>query len=160
MKPSRPELNRRYLHFDAVHGGAFAHVRFHTRIERVHIETDFNKPLHQLIRECDLLLTDYSSIMYDFFYQSKPAIAYMFDRRRWEQQPPGPPHIDYERDLPLDVVEEEPAVLASIEWHMKNDFEMREEYLDRVGKFFKFRDQSNCERIYQSICRAIGSSVD
>ena len=128
---------------------------FETGSSRVIICRDLNQPLHDLIIESDLLITDYSSVMYDFFYQEKPVLAYMFDRREWVDQPPGPPHIDYDNDLPLDILSNQKEVIESLDLHMRNNFQMQEKYKARINPFFTNRDNNNCERIYQSVVNAI-----
>ncbi len=124
---------------------------FATDSKHIHILTEKDLFLQKYIQECDLLITDYSSVMYDFFYQDKPAICYMFDRRQWELQPPGPPHISFDDDLPADIVTTSKYLIDSLAWHLENDFDMRKEYKSRNEKMFAYRDNSNCKRIYRSI---------
>ena len=38
----------------------------------------------------------------------------------------------------------------------ENDFRMQKEYRDRLDAFFTVRDERNCERTYQVLCRMIG----
>ncbi|QKE65459.1 glycosyltransferase [Aquipseudomonas campi] len=118
---------------------------------RVHVIRDLDEPLHHLIREADLLITDYSSVMYDFFYQEKPVLGYMFDRYEWEVQPPGPPHLDYERDLALELVTTEDALLQHLQQCLESGCEMTAENRGRLEKLFSHRDGGNCERIYQAV---------
>ncbi|MFY0992597.1 bifunctional glycosyltransferase/CDP-glycerol:glycerophosphate glycerophosphotransferase [Halomonas sp. C05BenzN] len=118
---------------------------------RVHVIRDLDQPLHHLIREADLLITDYSSVMYDFFYQEKPVLGYMFDRYEWEAQPPGPPHLDYERDLALELVTTEESLLEQLQQCLENGCEMAKDKRERLTKLFTYRDGRNCERIYQSV---------
>ncbi|MGL5152527.1 MAG: CDP-glycerol glycerophosphotransferase family protein, partial [Clostridium sp.] len=35
--------------------------------------------INDLIKECDICITDYSSLFFDFIYQNKPVIHYLFD---------------------------------------------------------------------------------
>ncbi|MBH3339241.1 glycosyltransferase [Pseudomonas mendocina] len=118
---------------------------------RVHVIRDLDQPLHHLIREADLLITDYSSVMYDFFYQEKPVLGYMFDRHEWEVQPPGPPHLDYERDLALELVTTEDALLQQLQQCLEGGCEMSADKHGRLDKLFSHRDDGNCERIYQAV---------
>jgi len=133
----------------------FNMMQFITEFEggssRVRIVKDLDEPLSHLIKDSDLLITDYSSVMYDFFYQEKPVIAYMFDRHEWEDQPPGPPHISYENDLPIDIAYNEELVLNKLELYMSHNFDMRPIQLARVEKLFEYRDHNNCERIFAAI---------
>jgi CDP-glycerol glycerophosphotransferase len=122
--------------------------------KRIIIQTkDF--PLQQHIKECDMLITDYSSVMYDFYYQEKPVICYMFDRDEWEKQLDGPPLIDFEKDLPSDIVCSVDEVVDSLEEYMNIRFAMKNEHLPKIYNFIKNRDHNNCERIYQSILHSI-----
>jgi glycosyltransferase involved in cell wall biosynthesis/CDP-glycerol glycerophosphotransferase (TagB/SpsB family) len=118
---------------------------------RVHVIRDLDQPLHHLIREADLLITDYSSVMYDFFYQEKPVLGYMFDRHEWEVQPPGPPHLDYERDLALELVTTEDALLQQLQQCLEGGCEMSADKRGRLDKLFSHRDDGNCERIYRAV---------
>ncbi|MDO0946708.1 bifunctional glycosyltransferase/CDP-glycerol:glycerophosphate glycerophosphotransferase [Chromohalobacter israelensis] len=125
---------------------------------RVHVIRDLDEPLHNLIREADLLVTDYSSVMYDFFYQEKPVLGYMFDRLEWEMQPPGPPHLDYERDLALELVTTEEDLLERLQECLEYGCKMSEEKRERLPKLFTFRDGKNCERIYQAVTDELSKS--
>ncbi|WP_227370535.1 glycosyltransferase [Halomonas sp. M20] len=124
---------------------------FEKSSSRVHVIRDLDEPLHHLIREADLLITDYSSVMYDFFYQEKPVLGYMFDRLEWEMQPPGPPHLDYERDLALELVTTEEALLEQLRQCLEDGCEMPKDKRERLTKLFTYRDGRNCERIYQAV---------
>nr|CDQ32849.1 putative glycosyltransferase EpsJ [Virgibacillus halodenitrificans] len=125
---------------------------------RVHVIRDLDEPLHHLIREADLLITDYSSVMYDFFYQEKPVLGYMFDRLEWEMQPPGPPHLDYEHDLALELVTTEDALLQQLKQCLESDCEMANDKRNRLSKLFVHRDGKNCERIYQEVIEDLTES--
>ncbi|MBL4903767.1 MAG: CDP-glycerol glycerophosphotransferase family protein [Desulfocapsa sp.] len=124
---------------------------FQTNSNSIRILTEKNLFLQDYIKKCDLLITDYSSVMYDFFFQQKPAICYMFDRKQWESQPPGPPHISYEQDLPVDIATTSEGILHHLSWYLGNDCEMTEENQRKSIQFFSYRDNNNCERIYRSI---------
>ncbi|WP_026988859.1 bifunctional glycosyltransferase/CDP-glycerol:glycerophosphate glycerophosphotransferase [Fodinicurvata fenggangensis] len=124
---------------------------FEAKSSRIHILQDKNTPLHNLIHEADLLITDYSSVMYDFFYQEKPALAFMFDRLEWETQPQGPPLIDFDRDLAGEVVDCRERLLERLASYLENDCTMREEHKLRLEHLFAFRDHQNCERVFNEI---------
>lgn len=122
--------------------------------DRIHIQGK-GYPLQEHIKTCDLLITDYSGVMYDFFYQEKPVVCYMFDRDEWEKQPDGPPHIDFDKDLPADITSEVNELIDSVQCYLDNKFMMKPNHQEKIDNFFKYRDHNNCERIYQSILQAI-----
>lgn len=155
-----PRLSQLLEHFNATiyFQPHFNMMKFINEFEgisdRISIQAkDF--PLQQHIKDCDLLITDYSSVMYDFYYQEKPVICYMFDRDEWEKQLDGPPLIDFDNDLPSDIVFSADAVVDSLEEYLDREFAMKEEHLPKIDYFFKYRDHGNCERIYQSASQAI-----
>ncbi len=129
---------------------------FESSSERIKICLDHDIPLHFKIKECAMLITDYSSVMYDFFYQEKPVITYMFDRSEWEEQPPGAPHLDYETDLASDIVMDYDALMQQLKEQIAQGFQMTQQHRLRVDKLFSHRDNQNCERIYQSTIERVG----
>ncbi|WP_165855394.1 bifunctional glycosyltransferase/CDP-glycerol:glycerophosphate glycerophosphotransferase [Marinobacter sp. JSM 1782161] len=127
---------------------------FESGAGRVHILRNLDEPLHQMIVEADVLVTDYSSVMYDFFYQHKPVIGYMFDRVEWEAQPPGPPHLDYAHELALDITETQDEVLSKLRETLANQCFITDEQKRRVAQLFEYRDGGNCERTFRAVVAA------
>ncbi|MBL4903764.1 MAG: CDP-glycerol glycerophosphotransferase family protein [Desulfocapsa sp.] len=123
--------------------------------ERVRVLSGHEPPLFQLIKESALFITDYSSVMFDFFYQDKPAICYMFDKEELEQTHKGQSHIDIKTELPADVQGTCQGVLSSLENYLINNCTLSVAHRAKAADFFKYRDDNNCERIYQSIIRGI-----
>lgn len=120
--------------------------------DRIHIQQDNNPPLCTLIKESALLITDYSSIMFDFFYQNKPAICYMFDRNEIEYTQGGKPHINIDAELPADVHHTTSRVITALALHLENKCTEPPRQKELAGNFFKKRDQLNCERVYRAVC--------
>lgn len=129
--------------------------QFESGSSRIVLVRDLDEPLYRLIKDADLAITDYSSVMYDFFYQEKPVVAYMFDRYEWERMPPGPPHLTYEKEWALDIVYNSSNVFSEVEDYAKNNFQMRPNHICRLDSLFSYRDSNNCERIYKSILSKI-----
>lgn len=108
--------------------------------------------------ESSLLITDYSSIAFDFAYLEKPVLYFQFDKEEFfqgEHYKKG--YFDYEKDGFGQVVESlEEVVEASIHL-MKNHCRMEEIYLKRVRNFYAFHDRENCRRIYEAIKKLLSS---
>lgn len=105
--------------------------------------------VQHLIKESALMLTDYSSVGFDFSFLHKPVIYYQFDRSRFIGKRPS--HLDLDNDLPGEICFEEEEVLALIREYCQNNFQMKEEYRRRANKFIKYRDRNACERIFHVI---------
>lgn len=107
---------------------------------------------NMLIRESSLLITDYSSVAFDFVYMKKPIIYYQFDIEEFfNNHTSTKGYFDY-KTMGFGPVcyEHENLVDRFIELLNKN-CQMEETYKKRVDGFFKFIDTNNCKRVYEEI---------
>jgi CDP-glycerol glycerophosphotransferase (TagB/SpsB family) len=101
-----------------------------------------------------LLITDYSSIVFDYAFLKKPIIYYQEDKEEFysgqlyeqgyfddETMGFGPVTKDYETFS---------KELIKI---INNDCKLEKKYLNRIEKLFKFKDDKNCERVYEEITK-------
>ena len=102
--------------------------------------------VQKLIKESSIMITDYSSVAFDFAFLNKPVIYYQFDQKRFLGNAGS--HLDLERELPGKIVNSEKYLIEEFKNYLKNDFEMMEEYKNRVKKLLKYKDNKNCERIF------------
>ncbi|MGY0691302.1 CDP-glycerol glycerophosphotransferase family protein [Virgibacillus sp. FSP13] len=105
--------------------------------------------VQHLIKESALMITDYSSVGFDFSFLHKPVIYYQFDRSKFIGKRPS--HLDLDNDLPGEICVEQDQVLKLVEEYAHNDFRMKDEYKLRANKFIKYRDQLSSERIWNVI---------
>ncbi|MGG1572303.1 CDP-glycerol glycerophosphotransferase family protein [Fictibacillus sp. NRS-1165] len=102
-----------------------------------------------LLKESAMMITDYSSVGFDFSFLHKPILYYQFDRDRFIGKRPS--HLDLDNDLPGEVVLGTEEILAEVERYAKRSFEVEEKYINRSKKFLKYRDRSHNVRIYKTI---------
>ena len=57
--------------------------------------------LQRLLKSTTLLVTDYSSVGWDFSFLDRPVVYFQFDHARFTGG--RPPYIDYARQLPGDT---------------------------------------------------------
>lgn len=105
-------------------------------------DTDYQK----LFNESDLLITDYSSVAFDFAYEKKPVLYYQFEKYHF-----NPGYFDFNEMGFGDVINNHEDLILSIRDYIKNGCQMSEKYKNRVEKFFKYNDSSNCKRVYDEI---------
>src|SRR5699024_329359 len=105
--------------------------------------------VQHLIKESALMITDYSSVGFDFSFLHKPVLYYQFDRSRFIGKSPS--HLDLDNDLPGEICFEKDQILQLIEEYANTDFKMKSQYEERANKFIKHRDQMSSERIYSVI---------
>ena len=111
--------------------------------------------IQEQIKEAKVLITDYSSVFFDFAYMKKPAIYYQFDEERYYEKHYEKGYFDYRNDGFGPVCNSESEVINSILTIANDSFNLNEKYCVRVEKFFTLRDNKNCERIFSEIYNLI-----
>lgn len=100
-----------------------------------------------LFNNSSLLITDYSSVAFDFAYIKKPVIYYQYaDDYHFQET-----FFDYETMGFGEVISDENELISFIEEYILNNCEMKDVYSKRVDEFFKFKDKNNCKRVYNAI---------
>ena len=102
--------------------------------------------VQKLIKESSIMITDYSSVAFDFTFLNKPVIYYQFDQKRFLGDAGS--HLDLERELPGKIVNSEKHLIKEFKNYLKNDFKMSEEYENRAKKLLEYKDSENCKRIF------------
>lgn len=105
--------------------------------------------VQQLLKESMLMITDYSSVAFDFSFLEKPVIYYQFDTERFLGKYPS--HLDINEDLPGDIVKNQNDVLDRLQLYIDNNFAMTEENLLKSQQFLKYKDTNNNKRIKEEI---------
>ena len=112
-----------------------------------------NYDVQQLLMESKILITDFSSVFFDFAYMRKPVIYYQFDREHYIKD-----HYDYTKGyFDYDtmgfgkVVSSLSELIDEIGTCIDQGCKLVGKYNEQVDKFFELYDQNNCERIYQEI---------
>jgi CDP-glycerol glycerophosphotransferase (TagB/SpsB family) len=101
-----------------------------------------------------LLITDYSSVEFDFAYLRKPILYFQFDYDEFfNLHTVQKSYFDYEDDGfgPLTHTIED--VIKSLKLNLERDFELEDKYERRINSFFKYNDRKNCERVYKEILK-------
>ncbi len=109
---------------------------------------DYNK----VFAESKVMVTDYSSVLFDFAYLRKSVVYAQFDKESFfEEQIYDEGYFSYEKDgfgkVCYDLDETVDEIIRLIENGCKNG----EKYLNRVNSFFAFNDSNNCERIMKEL---------
>lgn len=107
------------------------------------------RDVQDLIKESMIMLTDYSSVAFDFSFLHKPVIYYQFDRNRFLGKFPS--HLDLDAELPGYISDNEEKIFDELFRVAKNNFVMDTKYIERADKFIENRDGNSNERIYAAI---------
>lgn len=122
---------------------------FHTPCPQIELIPFGKRPLNQLIMECSMLITDYSSVCWDVYYLGKPVLFYQFDLELYEET--NGSYIDMKHDLFGDRCTEEKQLIALIKEYTKNNFKEKTIYSNMRKEYFSYHDQNNGKRTYDYI---------
>lgn len=109
--------------------------------------------VQQLMMESAAMVTDYSSVFFDFAYMKKPEIYFQFDEEMFRQGHYKPGYFDYRRDGFGPVYTKVEDVTNELISLIGANCRMAPEYIAKVNHFFAYFDDQNCERTYQAVCR-------
>lgn len=106
-----------------------------------------------IFAKSDLVLTDYSSVVFDFAYLRKPVLYTHFDAEDFfkGEHVYSKGYFDYTRDGFGEVEYDLDGTVARIIEYMQSGCCLKDEYRRRIDRFFAFDDQNNCQRVYQKI---------
>lgn len=106
-----------------------------------------------LLKESCLLISDYSSVQFDFAYMEKPQLYYQFDEAEVFSKHCERGYFDYRKNGFGEVVSTEDELLRAVEDCLNNDCKLKPFYRNRIEGFFPLHDNHNCERIFQEITK-------
>lgn len=124
---------------------------FSTDKERIDIMGFKDSTVQELLISSDVLITDFSSVFFDFGYMEKPMIFYQFDKENFRETHYEEGYFKYERDGFGKVVTDERGVISELEKILENGSQLEEVYLNRIHSFFTLQDSDNCKRNFMKI---------
>lgn len=101
----------------------------------------------------NLLVTDYSSLAFDFANLKKPIIYCQFDLEEFYGKGGhrSSSYFDFERDGFGEVVYSLEETIDMIIHYVEEGCVMKPIYRQRVDEFFKYHDKNNCKRVLEAI---------
>ena len=123
--------------------------QFSAKSDRVRLIPFGSEPLNELMMDCSLLVTDYSSVCWDVYYMSKPVIFYQFDLEKYNEAQGA--YMDLEKDLFGDRAETEDELLALIEEAATDGFTLKQKYADMREGLYAYIDHNNSKRTCEEI---------
>ncbi len=109
--------------------------------------------IQELLASVDLLITDYSSIAFDFLLTKKPIIFYDYDYNKYIRNC-REIYYQYKKVLPGPFIENEEKLieyLKNINWF--NDPKIKKRYEKSLNRFHKYKDGFSCKRVYNEIIK-------
>ena len=130
---------------------------FKSGSENIILASANNYDIQDLLKQANLLITDYSSVFFDFGYMRKCVLYYQFDVDDYIEKHYNfkNGYFEYETMGFGDVIYNEIHMIKSIEQMISNNFQISSTYKDRCNAFFTYTDNHNCERIYNEIIKLL-----
>lgn len=127
---------------------------FITNRDNIVIAHSAEYDIQKLLKQAAILVTDYSSVCYDFAYMYKPVLYYQFDLKDFEYfQYKAGDRYSYEKDGVGEIFYDEKELVDALSWYSHHEFSMRKDYVHRVNQYFTHHDKNNCKRIYEAFCK-------
>ncbi len=114
--------------------------------DEIHVALE--ESYQDLLNNSSILITDYSSVFFDFAYLKKPVIYYHPENDSYHYTGS---YFDYETMGFGDVFKTSKDLFEKLNEYIENNCLMEEEYQKRVDKFFTYTDKNNCRRVYDWI---------
>lgn len=122
---------------------------FSTDDQRIEI-ADWEKcDIRDALARAALLVTDYSSVFFDFSYMRKPVIFYQFDEKEFREKQYAEGYFDYHNTVLGEWTSDEEGLLNILERRLKEGMPLLSE--GTVRSFFPLWDEKNSERVYEAI---------
>lgn len=123
--------------------------RFDTKCKNIKIYQYGEEKVNDLLMKSSMLITDYSSVAWDMYYQKKPVLFYQFDIDDYNKYQGS--YLDMETELFGDRLFEVEDLVDTIKEYIDRDFNEKDQYAELRKKYFKYVDTNNCERTYYEI---------
>jgi len=130
----------------------YLHVQFQSYTK--HFTSDFveivemeNHNLQDLLKSNDLMITDYSSVGFDFALMKKRVIYYQFDRVALEYAD----RADLKSLLPGDILNTENEVIEEVNAFINGSQKIKKEHRNKLKNLFLFNDRKSNQRLMNEI---------
>ena len=104
-----------------------------------------------LLKQSKLLITDFSSIAFDFAYMGKPVLYFQFDALKYGSEHFVKGYFDYNDDGFGPVSQDVSSLVDNVLVTLASDYSLELKYFSRAQNFFGERDTENCLRNYRAI---------
>ncbi len=109
--------------------------------------------VQSLIKKSSLMITDYSSVAWDFLYLKKPLILYQYDIDAYQKFRGS--YIDFNEFELGKVLYDEPSLIDNIVKYINSHFAISNIKSELHRKYFKYSDKDNSQRVFTEIQNAV-----
>ncbi len=106
-----------------------------------------------LLKESAVLITDYSSVYFDFAYMKRPVLYFQFDYEKFCKSQYAKGYFDYEKDGFGPVAYKIDSIYFNLNNLLENNCINNDYFKTRQERFFPLFDNQNCKRNFEEICK-------
>ena len=137
-----------YVHYELQ---KFSPLFSSTGSPRVKVRTMADSDVQKLLMESAMLITDYSSVFFDFAYMRKPLAHWMFDYDLFYADQYGEGYMKLKTDGFGPACRDKDDVVDLIEYEIQNGMTVDEPYRTRIENTFAGLPSDHCEQTYRAI---------
>ncbi len=119
--------------------------------ERIQLIPFGQTPLNAIMRDCRMLITDYSSVCWDVYYMGKPVLFYQFDYDMYMSTHGS--YMDMTTELFGPRYFDSGALIEGMAEVLDRDFREDPEAAAKRGQYFAYIDNDNSRRTYEYLKR-------
>lgn len=108
--------------------------------------------IYPILKYTDILITDYSSVYYDFLLLNRPIVFFDYDCEEYSSNMNGFVY-DYEENAPGKKVKTQTQLEESLEKILYEEDVFKEQRQNILNKFFTYQDQGSSQRIIEILCK-------
>ena len=117
------------------------------RHDHIHVLPD-DADVYPLLSDVDVLVTDYSSVYFDFLLLDRPVVFFPYDLDAYEQNPGF--YFDYDGVTPGPTADTFPELVEALDDTLGGTDEYAAERRAVRDRFFDFADDQASERVYRT----------
>lgn len=128
----------------------FLHL-FEKHSKNIILASNKDYDIQDLLKKSKVLITDFSSVFFDFVYMHKPVIYFQFDTQKYRELQYKEGTFSYMDDGFGPVFSDIKNVVNYLISSDMNAYQLEQIYKDRIVKFFKYSDSQNTLRNFETI---------
>lgn len=115
------------------------------RIEQL----DPGDDVYPFLRQVDMLVTDYSSVFYDFLLLDRPVLFYAPDLEAYVSS--RGLYVDYQEHVPGPLTDSTAELLDALDEQMQGELDYADDRVEVLYEYYQHRDGQSAERVYNTI---------
>ena len=121
--------------------------------DRIKVKGMGDADVQKLLMESSMLITDYSSVFFDFAYMKKPLAYWQFDRDLFFAEQYGQGYFSFYDDGFGPVCTKKEEVIDYIAHELKTDMKVENLYEDRTNRAFSEFSKDHCKKTFEAITK-------